>query len=256
MSEPEPSSPEEVVEPDSWPQPAQMPVLATFEHPCAYRPGLVARDRAFATRHLSPEKYVELMDAGFRRSGLVVYQPNCQACQSCIPLRVDVARFQQRKSQRRVWRANQDLLVKVNDGPVLSAEKLGLYRRYQFGWHQSPEPVTPEDLYRFLYVSPVRTLEMEYRLPTGGLVAVGLCDVCPDVLSSVYFYFDPDHCHRSLGVFGALWELEMARQQAMRWYYLGYWVQECPKMRYKADYSPGQLLGRDGSWRENNLDRS
>lgn len=253
MSDPEPISPADAVEPATWPLPGGTPKLVSIEHPCPYRPGLVARDRVFATRQLSSEKYLELMDAGFRRSGLVVYQPNCLACQSCIPLRVDVARFQMRKSQRRVWRANQDLAVTMSDRPILTAQKLDLYRRYQALWHQSSEPVTPEDLYRFLYVSPVETWEMEYRLPGGELVAVGLCDACPGVLSSVYFYFDPDHCHRSLGVFGALWELQMARQKQLRWYYLGYWVEKCPKMKYKSSYHPSQLLGRDGKWVENKM---
>ncbi len=78
---------------------------------------------------------------------------------------------------------------------------------------------------------------------------MGLCDIGPTILSSLYFYFDPDHARRGLGVFGALSEIALARRRGLKWYYLGYWVNGCSAMQYKADYRPHQILHTDGQWR-------
>jgi arginine-tRNA-protein transferase len=73
--------------------------------------------------------------------------------------------------------------------------------------------------------------------------------VCARSLSSVYFYFDPAHARRGLGTYGAMREIELARQRGIAHYYLGYWVQPCGAMRYKDEFRPNELLGADGTWR-------
>ena len=84
---------------------------------------------------------------------------------------------------------------------------------------------------------------------TGLRAAVGLCDLTPLSVSSVYFYFDPALSRRSLGIFGALQELDLARRLGLDWYYPGFWVENCPTMAYKARLGPCELLGTDGRWR-------
>src|SRR5690349_11416678 len=90
--------------------------LTTFPpQPCPYLPDRLSTTRAFfALDELSPSKYHELMDAGFRRSGRVIYQPACEGCRACVPIRIPVASFSPSKSQRRAWRRNQDLKVTVD----------------------------------------------------------------------------------------------------------------------------------------------
>jgi arginine-tRNA-protein transferase len=132
--------------------------------------------------------------------------------------------------------------------PVPTPEKFGLYARYLSEWHTTPEPPEWHEFVSFLYESPVESIEMTYRDPAGRLLAVGLCDIGPTILSSLYFYFDPAEAHRGLGVFGALNEIAMARRAGLRWYYLGYWVKGCPSMGYKADYHPHEILHPDGIW--------
>jgi arginine-tRNA-protein transferase len=102
----------------------------------------------------------------------------------------------------------------------------------------------------FLYESPVNTREFCYRDPSGQLLGAGICDLCPESLSSVYFYHDLQHAHRGLGVFSALYEIETARQRAIPFYYLGFWVEGCLSMTYKAQYRPHEILHPDGVWRE------
>jgi arginine-tRNA-protein transferase len=193
--------------------------------------------------------YHRFMDAGFRRSGRVVYQPVCGHCRACVPLRVPVATFQPDKSQRRTWRRNPDLTVTLTD-PEPTPEKHDLYERYRQQWHGADEPRDWSQFTSFLYDSPVETLEFSYRDPAGRLLGVGICDVCDESLSSVYFYFDPDESKRSLGTFSALYELDWASRAGIPYYYLGYWITGCGAMEYKANYRPCEALGTDGVWRE------
>jgi arginine-tRNA-protein transferase len=233
--------------------------MITGKSVCGYLPGRMTVFRAFETEELSPETYQRLMDAGFRRSGTLVYQPMCPGCRQCVPIRVPVARFQPSKSHRRVLRKNADLVVTVNI-PAPSVEKYELYDSYQRQWHDGKQAGDPMGFLTFLYQSPVHTLEFEYRDPTSGtedeltrggkLLGVGICDLTPRALSSVYFYFDPSAARRSLGTFSVLYELAWAREHKLLHWYAGYWVKGCATMDYKARFQPAELLGTDGVWRE------
>ena len=92
------SAPADPDPPPSVPEPALPPPVAVSlatlpPHACAYLPGRTTTLRAFYTGRLPGRLYHDFMDAGFRRSGRVVYQPVCQGCRACVPLRVPVAEF-------------------------------------------------------------------------------------------------------------------------------------------------------------------
>ncbi len=217
------------------------------EVPCPYLPDQLARYRALAMDAMPPAAYQRFMDAGFRRSGHVVYQPACRSCRACLPLRVPVADFIPRDSQRRVWRRNRDLQVAVGR-PHATDEKLALYNRYNTEWHGGEE-LTLAAFAETFYASCVETLEFTYRTSDGTLIAAGLCDLTPQALSSVYFYFHPALAARGLGTYGALCEIDFARGHGLPFYYLGFWIERCPSMVYKANYRPHELLGLDGQWK-------
>lgn len=230
------------------PPPIPLNLVTTPEHPCSYFPDRVSRTRAFWAPAMPGALYHRFMDAGFRRSGKVVYQPVCGGCRRCVPLRVPVASFVPDKSQRRAWRRNQDLVVDAGE-PRATPEKHELYERYRRNWHGSDERHDWEAFTSFLYDSPVDTLEFTYRNAAGKLIGVGVCDVCDASLSSVYFYFDPAEQKRALGTFSALWEIAWAARADIPYYYLGYWISGCGAMEYKAGFRPCEVLGTDGVWR-------
>lgn len=67
-------------------------------------------------------------------------------------------------------------------------------------------------------------------------------------MSSKYFFWDPDYAWLSLGRYGALREIgwlaaaHAAGAVQLEYYYLGYYIHNCPKMAYKAEYTPSELL--------------
>ncbi len=220
-------------------------------HACPYLPGRVARDRAFLADEMSPQVYEQLMNCGFRRSGHVVYQPTCRSCRECRPVRCRVADFDVTagKRFRRCLNRNADLTVTVGKLEP-TPEKFDLYRHYQSQRHGERDHLNWPSFVDFLYDSPVETLEFCYRNGGGELMAVGICDAGPRVLSSVYFYYCPNQPRRSLGIYGALAELNYCRQTSLAFYYLGFHVEGCDAMAYKTDFRPYELLGTDGVWRQ------
>ena len=236
----------------AWPLPVlddRRPLTTTTDHECSYFPKRPASFRAFEAAALSPEAYQACMDAGFRRSGRIVYQPVCPGCRMCVPLRVPVEKLELSKSQRRVMRKNSDIQVRAGK-PEPTAEKWRLYERYQKEWHDGQQAGDPIGFVRFLYQSPVETLEFEYRDAAGQLLGVGLCDVSKKSISSVYFYFDPAQRARSIGTFSALYEMLWAREMHIPYWYGGYWVDGCATMSYKIRFRSCEVLSTDGVWRE------
>lgn len=220
----------------------------TAEYPCSYLAGRLARSQVAAPTHLIDGKlYGELVQHGFRRSGLYTYRPHCDECNACLPIRVDVARFRPTRSQRRIWSRQEELAIRMT-GLRWDDEHFELYQRYQSSRH--PGAGMDDDMqsqYRqFLLTSRVDTRLAEFRNSAGELMIVSVIDVLGDGLSAVYTFFDPD-APGSLGTWAILWQVEQCRQAGLPWLYLGYWIEDSRKMAYKSAFQPYQLL-RSGSW--------
>lgn len=84
------------------------------------------------------------------------------------------------------------------------------------------------------------------------LIAVGVLDLLPKCLTTVYFFYDPDYSFLNLGIYSGLHEISMVRQMVSHYqgndenklihYYLGFYVHECKKMHYKTRFRPSYLL--------------
>ncbi|MDQ7784380.1 MAG: arginyltransferase [Desulfomonilaceae bacterium] len=215
-------------------------------HECPYLPGRIAREEAFRASDFPPDLYHDFMDHGFRRSGHLFYRPACEQCSECRALRIPVLRYKPKKSQRRILNKNRDIVVSI-DSPRLSAEKHRIYADYLAVQHRSSQENSADDLYRFLYCSPVNTVELVYRL-LDRIVAVGIADLSSRSLSSVYVYFDPEFSYRSLGTFSVLKELMICRDLGVPHYYMGFLVADCSSMSYKARFEPCEILDPSFVW--------
>lgn len=137
-----------------------------------------------------------------------------------------------------------------------------LYCRYQHAVHGDDEcELTAASFTRFLVASPLVPVPPGPGTPSCGygtfhrqywlgetLVAVGVVDVLPNSVSSVYLFYDPDYASLSLGKATACEEIAwVAGEQAkhspqLQFYHLGLYIPTCPKMSYKAAFKPSQLL--------------
>jgi leucyl-tRNA---protein transferase len=229
--------------------PGPLAFFATPPHACSYLPErkavTVFADPAF--QH-DQRVYTALSRYGFRRSGSQVYRPHCPDCEACVPVRVPVREFRPRRNQRRAWQANRHLQIhRLPAG--FSQEHYDLYARYVKARHAGGgmDSPTPAQYLEFLTSLWSETIFYEFRGPEG-LLAVAVVDQLEDGLSAVYTFFEPALRGRSLGIYAVLWEIEAARRLGLEWLYLGYWIRESSKMRYKDQYQPLEYL-HHGAWR-------
>lgn len=108
---------------------------------------------------------------------------------------------------------------------------------------ENPEPGSFSS---FLFAPWSNTEFIEFRSRKGELLAVAAIDNLPRGYSAVYTFFDPAEATRSLGSYAILTQIRMAAENTKEFVYLGFWIQESPKMAYKSNFKPLQILeGRD-----------
>ncbi|CAD5205436.1 unnamed protein product [Bursaphelenchus okinawaensis] len=161
------------------------------------------------------------------------------------------------------WRHKLELRIVTEGTKEFSEsfeESFNVYRKYQNHIHNDHD-CTRKGFQSFLIDNPFVPREYGELYPggpseggqhiqyliDGKIVAVGVVDILPYCLSSAYFYYDPDYQFLNFGTYSALREVELTRQICrynphFRYYYMGYYVHNCRKMRYKAAFRPSELL--------------
>lgn len=222
----------------------QLQLYRTGEYACHYLPNHVATSEVVAPMdRVNDRNYSALIDMGFRRSALYVYRPHCSDCQACQSIRVVVDDFIPTRSQRRCLKQWQHLNARVLDLDY-ATEHFDLYRRYISARH--PDGAMANDTeaqYRqFFLQSPVTSFMVEFRDTAGILRMVSVIDQTVHGLSAMYTYFDPAPEFSGLGTYGILWQIQTARQFALKYVYLGYWIRDSNKMQYKQKFQPAEVL--------------
>uniref|UniRef100_A0A3Q0KL67 Arginyl-tRNA--protein transferase 1 n=1 Tax=Schistosoma mansoni TaxID=6183 RepID=A0A3Q0KL67_SCHMA len=148
-----------------------------------------------------------------------------------------------------------------------------IYEQYQIHIHNDDkEDCTWERFQRFLVKSPLvlddfewnstspmfGSYHQQYWLDGEKLIAVGVIDLLPRCLSSVYVFYDPNYSFLHLGTYTALREIAYVRHLSKLYssnnsiqsdilysnfnsYYMGYYIHNCRKMSYKSHYTPAYL---------------
>ena len=226
--------------------------VTTAPHPCSYLPDRAARLRYVFVEALTVEEYGELMLAGWRRFGRALFRPVCVGCDECRPIRVVVAEFRPNSSQKRARKANDGEVTLRVGVPSVTAEKLALYDKYhgfQHGHQGWPDRGTKDaGSYAEAFVDqPFPVQEWCYFLG-DRLVGVGYVDALPVGLSAIYFFYDPAERSRSLGTFNVLKILASAAERGDSYAYLGYHVEGCRSLEYKANFRPFERLVAGKNW--------
>jgi leucyl-tRNA---protein transferase len=217
--------------------------------PCEYLPDRQSQLHYELTPQLQPADYMRRLEAGWRRFGPVVFRPECPACCKCLSLRVPVSTFHPSKNQRRAWKRNEGQ-VEVRIGPPSStAERLELLAGFHEHGHRTkgwPSPAKAESALDSYLLNPFPTEEWSYWIGRK-LVGVGYVDALPEGLSAIYFFHDPAEQRRSLGTFNILKMIDAAQQRNIPHVYLGYYVEGCRSLEYKARFRPNEIL-TDRRW--------
>lgn len=228
---------------------------ATAPYPCSYLPNRSARSQvATPPQLINSAIYDQLINMGFRRSGLFTYRPYCDNCQACVATRLPVSSFKLTRSQQRAWRKHESMDIHIL--PLdFSDEHFALYEHYQNSRHAEPQEIenknesieNNKDQYKqFLLQTNIESILVEFR-QEGVLKMVSIIDVLKDGLSSVYTFFDTQIAGSSFGTFSILWQIEQAKMLKLDYIYLGYYIEESQKMSYKSLYRPLQGLV-NGQW--------
>ncbi len=221
--------------------------------PCPYLPDQMERKGFTHLTEDNPDAlHDQLSQAGFRRSQSVAYRPACPTCNACRSVRVDVAHFNASRSQRRILRANEDL-VRTPVEARATREHFSLLKHYLIRRHDGGgmSDMGYREFCAMVNDSPVQTLMFEYRLgpeAKAPLVAVSLTDIVRDGFSMVYTFFNPNMAPRSLGTFMILDHIRHADELGLPHTYLGYWIKDSSKMDYKRRFTPLEVLD-GGQWR-------
>lgn len=194
----------------------------------------------------------ELSRSGFRRSGDFVYRPECHLCRQCLSCRIPVDHFEMSSVQKKAWKRNQDLHLRIIRTENATSIHYDLYERYINLRHHDGDMFPPsiDQFDKFLMHSCTDSFFLELW-KDQKLLSVSTCDMLDDGLSAVYTFFEPDEHRRSLGVFAILKQIEYAKALGIDYVYLGYWVPHSKKMNYKSQYIPFEVL-IDGQWRRLN----
>jgi len=221
---------------------------------CSYIDGNTQSTHYKMIDNCSIEDCQNLIERGFRRFGKMYFRPICVDCHKCESIKIDVENFVFKKSARRVIKKASHIEMYIQR-PTLSQTHLDLFTKYHlhmkdkknWDYHEA----SAEHYYQS-FVNGHSNFGKEILYFDGDkLIGVDLIDVLDEGISSIYFYYDPDYSHFSLGKLSLLRQIELAQEYQKKWIYLGYYVAECDSLSYKAEYKPFVTLeGRPTEYEE------
>lgn len=208
-------------------------------HSCGYLDDQEARSQYVDPRiNLNPEELNALNRMGFRRSGRLLYRPECPACRACIPVRLRVSDMKTSRNLKKALNKSRHWQFSVSD-PIADQAHYDLYERYIIGRHSDGDmyPPSVQSFQEFL-VDSFGTTRYLNAWDKGQLVATMVFDIFDDGLSSVYCFFDPEYHTLSVGTIMIMKLNELTMALGKPFNYLGFSVEGCRKMEYKTRFSP------------------
>ena len=186
-----------------------------------------------------------LVQRGWRRFGKMFFRPICADCHECQSIKIDVKNYNFSKSERRVIKKNSSLELMIQK-PTVSYECIELFNKYhQYmheikGWDKNQTDIKG---YHTSFVAGHDSFGYEVLYyDNKKLIAVDLIDILEDGISSIYFYYDPEYRHLSLGKYSLYRQIILAKILEKAWIYLGYYVKDCPSLLYKNQFKPHLIL--------------
>ena len=206
----------------------------------------------FEADAVTPGQMDTLLAEGWRHFGTHFFRYNLNVYKEeivrVIPLRIRLADFQLSKSQRRVLRKNEDLIVEFT--PIKITDEIeSLFHRHKRRFDHG----VPDSIYDFLSPDaanyPITGFQITVRDVDGRPLAVSFFDIAAESVSAIYGCFDPEEASRSLGIFTMLKVIEFASQNGMTFYYHGYAYDSSSFYDYKKRFLGLEQFDWAGNWR-------
>ncbi|MDC7222305.1 MAG: arginyltransferase [Spirochaetales bacterium] len=204
---------------------------------CPYLEGRTFVQEYFFAAQLDEAEFDYYLTRGWRRFGNYFFRPQCPGCRACLPVRIEAEKLELTSSQKRIVRKNRDTRVELK--PLEYSEEIfEIYRNHsqKFGQEDRDREAFRDTYFR----RAVPAFQTEYYRE-GERAAVGFVDVGSSGLSSVYYAYDRRFSSLSLGTYSVIRECALTGEAGLEWYYLGYYIAECPRMVYKGRFFPRQL---------------
>ena len=224
----------------------------TLEFDCSYLYG--RKEKRLYVNLLNSNKnnslISDLTENGFRRSFDHMYVPICESCNLCISSRININKFTLSKSNKRNLKLNQDLrLIKASDS--LKDRRYKLFTEYCIKRHKESKmgEMTVEEFSSFFYNQRNKTEILDLIDNSNNLFGSILLDILDNGYSAVYSFFDARLSERGLGKNLIIQTVLKLKKKNVPYLYLGYWVKDCNKMKYKILFNNVELF-RNGVWTE------
>lgn len=221
---------------------------------CPYIPTEEAENLIFFAEQeqLSEKQLNDWVSAGWRHFGATFFRPMCSKCDKCKSVRIDLAKFNQSRSQKRVWKRGQNYTAALRD-VQLQKEHLDLINSWQQNRHERHQ----WDL-QYFGVSEAKnsfftlqgvSQQLELRDASARLVALSFLDLTKDFCNAIYTVYSPGFARWSPGTLMILHMVETCRNQAVPYLYLGLWNAEATSLAYKSRFAGLEILDGTSGWR-------
>ena len=209
-------------------------------------------DESVEMQPLEPAAFDAFMAEGWRLLGRSIVRHNFSVCRGkmcrTMPVRINLEGFQFSKSQRRLLRKANDLIVRY--GPIeLNADKLQLFSLHAMARFDERRP---ESIASFLnhnsHQEPVAGMEFSVSDHYGNPLACSFIHIGAEVVSGTYCFYNPDLRH-SLGALTMLLEIAKALELKKKYYYHGYVYDVPSQFDYKLNFNNLESLDwKSGNW--------
>ena len=204
----------------------------------------------FHAREVSPRQLDAFLENGWRHFGAHFFRYNLgfyeNEIRRVLPFRVRLSDFTFSKSQRRIFKKNQDLQIVVRPIEITEDKKI-LFNRHK----QRFSSGAPRSIYDFLERdaanTPCKAMEI-CVLNKEKLLAASFFDVGETAVSGIYAMFAPEENSRSLGIFTMLLEIDFAVEHGKKFYYQGYAYEGNSFYDYKKRFSALEKFDWRGNW--------
>ena len=211
---------------------------------------------------MTVEQYQDLIDNGwYRRGGVKLFRlrhnHNMDCCDWETRVLANKFNHTSHKSYKKVLKRMPANRITVETVPAqFNREAFDLYNQYHIKKHDKPlkseysyceHIVNTPTSHQTVNGTEYGTFHQMYRMD-GKLVAVGIIDIVPKGMVSIYMWYDVTReiSRYSFGVYSALKEIELVKEMSkknpkMKYYYLQGWNGNNKKLMYKANYEPEEF---------------